>query len=176
MASPIGWSGHIRTSLSKNVPRRSWAGQRYFLELLARGENFPETLNALVRAMEEQSPGVLGMVRLLEQEGTVVRCGAAPSLPADFVRFIGTPTAGALPDSYDAAISERKPVVIEDIATDRALAGCARLLSRTISTPVGRNRSFPKGAALKAPSRCSRACRAPRQRPSCAASKPPRAW
>jgi PAS domain S-box-containing protein len=94
------------------------AGQRHFLELLARGENFPETLNALVRAMEEQSPGVLGMVRLLDQDAAAVCCGVAPSLPDEFVRFIQASEAGFPTASCDAALSEGKRVVIEDIAAD----------------------------------------------------------
>ena len=94
------------------------AGQRHFLELLARGENFPETLNALVHAMEEQSPGVLGMVRLLDQDASAVCCGVAPSLPDDFVRSVEASEAGFPPGSCDAAVSEGKRVVIEDIAAD----------------------------------------------------------
>jgi PAS domain S-box-containing protein len=94
------------------------AGQRHFLELLARGENFPETLSALVRAMEEQSPGVLGLVRLLDPGGADVCCGAAPSLPEDFVRFVQTSVADSAPSSCDAAALDGRRVVIEDIASD----------------------------------------------------------
>jgi PAS domain S-box-containing protein len=99
------------------------AGQRHFLELLARGENFPETLNALVRAMEEQSPGVLGMVRLLDQDAATICCGVAPSLPDELVRFIEASEAGFPPGSCDAAASEGKRVVIENIAADPRAIG-----------------------------------------------------
>jgi PAS domain S-box-containing protein len=99
------------------------AGQRHFLELLARGENFPETLTALVLAMEEQSPDVLGMVRLLDQDASTICCGVAPSLPDDLVRLIETSEAGIPTGSCDAAISEGKRVVIEDIAADPRAAG-----------------------------------------------------
>jgi PAS domain S-box-containing protein len=99
------------------------AGQRYFLELLARGEDFPETLDALVRAMEEQSPGVLGMVRLLDKEQSAICCDAAPNLPEDLVRLVEAYEAGAPPGSCEAAIAQGNRVVIEDIERDPRAQG-----------------------------------------------------
>jgi len=57
------------------------AGQQQFMELLATGGGFTETLEALIRIIEEQSPGMLGLILLLDEDGRHLHIGASPSLP-----------------------------------------------------------------------------------------------
>jgi len=53
------------------------AGQSQFLELLARGGTLSETLHALVRIIEEQWPGMLGLILLLDEEQQQLHHGAS---------------------------------------------------------------------------------------------------
>ncbi len=90
------------------------AGQREFLELLASGGAFCDTLDALIGSIEQQSDGVHGMVRLLDAETDLAVCMSAPSLPADFIRTID---ANA-PDVCSLVADEGARVIIPDIAAE----------------------------------------------------------
>jgi PAS domain S-box-containing protein len=108
------------------------AGQRYFLELLARGESFSQTLDALVRSIEEQSPGMMGLVRLVESPNEVLRdpdpgtaedgqrlhCAAAPSLPTELVQAFDTNVSANSADACSAAALKGQRVIVADIGTD----------------------------------------------------------
>jgi len=94
------------------------AGQRQFLELLATGGSFSETLHALVRLIEEQWPGMLGLVLLLDEDGRRLHVGAAESLPEEYIRSIEGLEIGPMVGSCGTACCRRERVIVEDIATD----------------------------------------------------------
>ena len=94
------------------------AGQRQFLELLAMGGDFSETLHTLVRIIEEQSPGLLGLVLLLDEDGQHLHIGAAVSLPDEYVQSIEGLEIGPLVGSCGTACYRRERVIVEDILTD----------------------------------------------------------
>ncbi len=94
------------------------AGQRQFLELLATGGNFSEILHTLVRIIEEQWPGMLGLVLLLDEDGKHLHIGAAVSLPEDYVQSIEGLEIGPLVGSCGTACYRRERVIVEDILTD----------------------------------------------------------
>ena len=56
--------------------------------MIATGSALPDVLDRLVRLVEQQSDGMRCSVLLLDDDGTHVRHGAAPSLPDDYVRAI----------------------------------------------------------------------------------------
>ncbi len=93
-------------------------GQRQFLELLATGGDFSETLHTLVRIIEEQWPGMLGLVLLLDEDGRHLHIGAAVSLPEDYVQSIEGLEIGPLVGSCGTACYRRERVIVEDILTD----------------------------------------------------------
>ena len=94
------------------------AGQRQFLELLATGGTLSETLHALVRLIEEQWPGMLGLVLLLDREEGRLHYGAAISLPHDYLDSIEGLEIGPMVGSCGTASYLGKRVIVEDIATD----------------------------------------------------------
>jgi GAF domain-containing protein len=94
------------------------AGQRQFLELLATGGGFSETLHTLVRIIEEQSPGMLGLVLLLDEDGKHLHIGAAVSLPEDYVQSIEGLEIGPLVGSCGTACYRRERVIVEDVLSD----------------------------------------------------------
>jgi PAS domain S-box-containing protein len=94
------------------------AGQNHVLELVARGAPLHDSLDALLRVIEAQCPGLLASILLLDPDGTHVRHAAAPSLPEDFVRAVDGQPIGPKAGSCGTAAFRREPVVVEDIATD----------------------------------------------------------
>jgi len=62
-------AGIIINALEHKRAQAIQAGQRQFLELLATGSDFSETLHTLVRLIEDQWPGMLGLILLLDEDG-----------------------------------------------------------------------------------------------------------
>ncbi|MGD8794241.1 MAG: PAS domain-containing protein, partial [Anaerolineae bacterium] len=102
-------------------------GQRQFLELLATGGGFSETLHTLVRIIEEQWPGMLGLVLLLDEDGRHLHIGASVSLPEDYVESIEGLEIGPQVGSCGTASYLGERVIVEDIATDRRWDGLRSL-------------------------------------------------
>jgi PAS domain S-box-containing protein len=93
------------------------AGQRQFLELLATGGDFSETLHTLASIIEEQWPGMQALVLLLDEEGRLHH-GASVSLPEAYVQSIEGLEIGPLVGSCGTACYRRERVIVEDIAED----------------------------------------------------------
>jgi PAS domain S-box-containing protein len=103
------------------------AGQRQFLELLAAGGEFSETLHTLVQIIEEQWPGMLGLVLLLDDDGRHLHIGASVSLPQAYVDSIEGLEIGPMVGSCGTASYTRKRVIVEDIASDPRWEGLRSL-------------------------------------------------
>ncbi len=93
-------------------------GQSEVLKLIARGETLPTVLDALLRIIEAQSPGMLASILLLDPDGVHVRHGAAPSLPSGYMQKVDGEAIGPRAGSCGTAAYRRAPVIVEDIATD----------------------------------------------------------
>lgn len=93
-------------------------GQKQVLEMTAAGAPLEETLTALVQLIESQSPGMLGSILLLDEDGIHVRHGAAPSLPAEFIAAVDGQPIGPRAGSCGTAAYRKEAVHVEDIATD----------------------------------------------------------
>jgi PAS domain S-box-containing protein len=92
--------------------------QNDVLELVARGSPLASSLDVLLRAIESLSPGMLSSILLLDGDGVHVRHGAAPSLPASYVQAIDGEPIGPRAGSCGTAAYLRRPVIVDDIATD----------------------------------------------------------
>ncbi|TXT25031.1 MAG: PAS domain-containing protein, partial [Gallionellaceae bacterium] len=93
-------------------------GQKQMLEMIATGTPLPETMAALVRLVEGQSPGMLASILLLDEDGVHIRHLAASSLPAGFVASMDGQPIGSCAGSCGTAAYRKEPVYVEDIATD----------------------------------------------------------
>ncbi|MFA6230250.1 MAG: EAL domain-containing protein [Rhodanobacter sp.] len=97
----------------------TWFGrQKQILEMIVAGTSLPLILATLVRAIESQSPGMLGSVLLLDDDGVHVHHGAAPSLPAEFMAAIDGLPIGPAAGSCGTAAFRREAVYVEDLRTD----------------------------------------------------------
>lgn len=114
----IGILGIYQDITARKLAETLRGGQQQVLEMIASGAPLPETLAALLRFVEAQSPGMLGSILLLDEDGVHVRHGASPSLPAEFVAAIDGQPIGPCAGSCGTAIYRREAVFVEDIATD----------------------------------------------------------
>lgn len=116
-------------------------GQRWLLELIARGARLHDVLDTLIGFIEEQAPGILGSILILDDTGQRLRRGAAPHLPPDFIKATDGILIGPRAGSCGTAAYRRSPVIVGDIATDPLWEGYRKLplafgLRACWSTPI----------------------------------------
>jgi PAS domain S-box-containing protein len=92
--------------------------QHQVLEMIATGSALSAVLDSLVRLVEDQCEGMLCSVLLLDENGTTVRHGAAPSLPADYVHAIEGSSIGPRAGSCGTAMYLGERVIVSDVLTD----------------------------------------------------------
>jgi len=97
--------------------------QNRLLEMVAAGMPLAQTLDALLRIVERHAPGMLTSILLLDADGIHLRHGAAPNLPADYVRAIDGMAIGAGQGACGTAAARGEPVITGDIVTDPLWAG-----------------------------------------------------
>ena len=93
-------------------------GQKHVLEMIAANAPLADSLAALVRLIEEQIPGMLGSILLIDREGRHLCHGAAPNLPPEYVKAIDGSAIGPVAGSCGTAAYREEPVIVKDIATD----------------------------------------------------------
>ncbi len=114
-------------------------GQERVLELIAGGMPLSQSLEAIVRLIEGQSPASLCSLLLLD--GGHLRHGAAPSLPDSFNQTIDGLPIGDGMGACGTAAFQKTPVVVEDIDTHPLMLNYRELaheygLKACWSTPV----------------------------------------
>lgn len=92
--------------------------QRRFFEQLATGAPLSDVLHILARTVESQIDGGLCLILLLDEQGRYLCNGAAPSLPAAYVRGIDGSAIGPNAGSCGTAAFRGEPVIVADIARD----------------------------------------------------------
>jgi DNA-binding CsgD family transcriptional regulator len=88
------------------------------LQLLARGAPSRTVLRELVLAIERLSGDMTGSVLLLAADGQHATHGAAPHLPPSYWKAIDGLRIGPAAGSCGTAMHTRKPVIVEDVASD----------------------------------------------------------
>jgi PAS domain S-box-containing protein len=119
----LGYIGFCMDITERIQNEREIAVQGRILEMVASGSPLPVTLDALVRAIENEEPGLRASVLLVDQDGAHLRHGAAPSLPSAFCQAINGISIGEGVGVCGTAACRRTEVVVEDIQTDPLCAG-----------------------------------------------------
>jgi len=88
------------------------------LELITTDTPLSLALDGVCKCIEKQLPGVLCSVLLVDADGMTLRHGAAPSLPADYIRAIDGAPVGPDVGSCGTAAYRGESVIVTDIATD----------------------------------------------------------
>ena len=100
------------------IERRLRLAEHHVLEMVAAGAALGDSLAALVLAIEEHSPPVIGSVLLLDADGIHLRDGAAPHVPEAHWRAAVGAEIGPRAGSCGTAAFRKRPVFVADIATD----------------------------------------------------------
>ncbi|AYD00076.1 diguanylate cyclase [Neorhizobium sp. NCHU2750] len=93
-------------------------GHARLLEMIARGQPLTAVLDALVLLVEAQLSDIRGAVMLLEEGGTHLTGGIAPSLPPAYVALIDGIEIGASRGSCGTAAWRREAVLVEDVQSN----------------------------------------------------------
>ena len=134
----------LTTALDITERKRAEAltdGNKQVLEMIACGAPLAETLTALCRVVEAQSPELLCSILLLDEEGTRLQHAAAPSLPPEYTNAINGANIGPSAGSCGTAAHRRERVLVADIASDPLWADYRQLalphgLQACWSTPI----------------------------------------
>ena len=111
------------------------------LEMISSGAPLSDVLNVLSQVIEEQSPGLLCSILLLDPSRKTLRHGAAPSLPDSYSRAIDGMAIGPCAGSCGTAAYRKEAVIVADIANDSLWSdyrelGLSHGLRACWSTPI----------------------------------------
>lgn len=116
------------------------------LALVAAAAPLKETLDAVIVALEDLMPGARCSILIADATGSALRHGAAPNLPAVYLRSIDGIRPGPRAGSCGTAAFLGKPVVAVDVRTDERWtdyrdaaihSGLVACWSSPISAPSG---------------------------------------
>jgi len=93
-------------------------GEKQLLEMIATGVPLKQILNALCGIIEEQRPGTLASVLLMNSDGVHLNVIAGPKLPNEWIRQMELMPIGPCAGSCGTAAHRRSPVIVSDIASD----------------------------------------------------------
>lgn len=111
----IGFVGTVTDISSRKRAETIKARENKILELIAIGSPLSLILNELVGCVEEQLPGMLGSILLVDQSGTRVRHISAPSLPKSYIDAVEDATPDSAAGSSGRPAYCRQAIEVDDI-------------------------------------------------------------
>ena len=119
------WDGGHRFSLAlvRDISERKRTeallkGEKQLLEMIATGVPLKQILNALCQIIEEQRPGTLASVLLMNRDGIHLDVAAGPNLPRAWTRQMELLPIGPSAGSCGTAAYRGSAVIVSDIAND----------------------------------------------------------
>jgi len=106
--------------------------RNHILELLARGAPLAAILEAIVRGVEQEQPGILCSIMLVDIDGMRLLNGAAPSLPDFYNNAIDGFGIGIGAGSFGTAAFTGQRVIVEDIQTHPFWAPYRELTTKAV--------------------------------------------
>ncbi len=127
---PEGIAVYSRDIAERKRAEGLLAVQMKVFERVSTDASLSEVLEVLVRGIEEQAPGMLCSVLLLDEIKGTLHDGAGPSLPEDYRRAVDGLSIGPCVGSCGTAAYTGKPVIVEDIAIDPLWAPFREVVDR----------------------------------------------
>jgi len=117
------------------------AWEKGAMELIGSATPLSDVLEGLMLGLEQQAPGAICSILLLDDDGIHLRHGSAPSLPAAYSRAIDGLAIGPEFGSCGTAAHLDKQIIVADISTDPLWAPfCALAMEHDLlacwSTPI----------------------------------------
>jgi diguanylate cyclase (GGDEF)-like protein/PAS domain S-box-containing protein len=110
-----GVVGNLREITDRKHAAAFAKAETRILERILSGTPVPETLHALIEALEAYVPDSAGSIRLLDAETGELAAVATPSLPADYVAMVQQHTTV---DDVQKALSATELYIVRDIAAE----------------------------------------------------------
>ena len=109
--------------ISRDITERKLAyalrdGQAQILEMIATNAPLVDILKRLIVLIESQFDGIVGSVLLLDETGTRLQCGAAPSLPDAYAKAVNGLPIGPKAGASGTAAYRREAVVVANVMID----------------------------------------------------------
>lgn len=95
-----------------------WAIDRSMFEVMRTDASLQAVLSVLCRSVEQQATGLICSILLVDESGTRLLHGAAPSLPDSYNKTVHSFAIGPGARSCGAAAYHREPVIVSDISRD----------------------------------------------------------
>ncbi|TAF98446.1 MAG: PAS domain S-box protein [Oscillatoriales cyanobacterium] len=109
----------IARDITERKQAENWlTGQKQILEMIAQDATLGDTLNTLIKIIEQQSKNVMGSILILAPDGKHLLHGAAPSLPESYNAAINGVAIGPNVGSCGTAAYRCEQVIVTDIASD----------------------------------------------------------
>ena len=124
-ASPVLTAGPIegyiiyRDITERKRAEALLAGEKRLLEMIARGESLPATLEVLCRLVEQEFSGSVCSILFVDEDGTRLRHGVAPSLPSSYMTALDGWRIGPDEGPCGIAAFRRETVVVSNFDTGR---------------------------------------------------------
>jgi len=132
-ATPIRMSTGVQLAASPDPRKSSGALSQLderILALIMGQAPLTEVLEAICAQIDQQYPGLLCSVLLLENDGRTLRSSAAPGLPKEYCQAIDGFQVGPRAGSCGTAVYRKQQVVVADIACDPLWADYSALALR----------------------------------------------
>lgn len=139
----VKWYGQTTDIDDRKRAEGLLAGEKRLLEMIAKGNPLPSTLDALCRLVEDTAEGYICGIVLVDASGARLQHGAAPSLPLSYNEAIHGRPVNLYSGPCAMAAYLKEQVIAADVASDtrwdsyewRALA-VAHGLDACWSTPI----------------------------------------
>jgi PAS domain S-box-containing protein len=114
----VEFVGTVMDVTERKLAEALLSSEKHILELIAGGAALPAVLNDLCSTIDEQSPGLISTVLVLDSDGQRLWPVAGPGIPQGWTRLISPLVIGPGAGVCGTAAYRKERVVVSDVAND----------------------------------------------------------